>query len=70
MNSLASEVSYRLTSNSILTSNLYVFSYLVPSGADTPPQCMLGDTGNKRAVCILLECILVKFILFRELIHL
>ena len=37
MNSLASEVSYRLTSNSILTSNLYVFSYLVPSGADTPP---------------------------------
>ena len=23
-------------------------------------QCMLGDTGNKRAVCILLECILVK----------
>ena len=34
--------------------------------ADTPPpsrhplaQCMLGDTGNKRAVRILLECILV-----------
>ena len=26
----------------------------------TPPaQCILGDTGNKRAVCILLECILV-----------
>ena len=26
----------------------------------TPPeQCMLGDTGNKRAVHILLECILV-----------
>ena len=24
-----------------------------------PPQCMLGDTGNKRAVRILLECILV-----------
>ena len=24
-----------------------------------PEQCMLGDTGNKRAVCILLECILV-----------
>ena len=24
------------------------------------PQCMLGDTGNKRTVCILLECILVK----------
>ena len=23
------------------------------------PQCMLGDTGNKRAVCILLECNLV-----------
>ena len=37
-----------------------------PSGADTPPtrqpppaQCMLGDTVNKRAVCILLECNLV-----------
>ena len=28
--------------------------------ADTPPaQCMLGDTGNKRAVRILLKCILV-----------
>ena len=25
-----------------------------------PEQCMLGDTGNKRAVRILLECILVK----------
>ena len=24
-----------------------------------PVQCMLGDTGNKRVVCILLECILV-----------
>ena len=30
-----------------------------PPGADTPPQCMLGDTGNKRAVRILLECMLV-----------
>ena len=32
-----------------------------PSGqVHTPPeQCMLGDTGNKRAVRILLECILV-----------
>ena len=31
-----------------------------PPGADTPPaQCMQGDTGNKRAVRILLECILV-----------
>ena len=31
-----------------------------PPGADTPPsQCMLWDTGNKRAVRILLECILV-----------
>ena len=28
---------------------------------DTPPEpCMLGDTGNKRAVRILLECILVR----------
>ena len=37
-----------------------------PPGAETPPkqtppaQCMLGDTGNKRAVCILLVCNLVK----------
>ena len=37
-----------------------------PPGADTPradtlppEQCMLGDTGNTRAVRILLECILV-----------
>ena len=27
--------------------------------APPPEQCMLGDTGNKRAVRILLECILV-----------
>ena len=33
-----------------------------PPGADTRPpvQRMLGDTGNKRAVRILLQCILVK----------
>ena len=32
----------------------------LPLAADIPPvQCMLGDTGNKRAVRILLECILV-----------
>ena len=33
-----------------------------PPGPGTPPwvQCMLGDMGNKRAVRILLECILVK----------
>ena len=30
-----------------------------PPGADTPAQCMLGDTANKRAVRIPLECILV-----------
>ena len=43
---------------------------LVQPLAGTPPwqvhppeQCMLGDTGNKRAVCVLLECILVKFCL-------
>ena len=32
-----------------------------PPGAGTLPseQCMLGDTANKRAVGILLECILV-----------
>ena len=36
-----------------------------PIGADTPPaQWMLGDTGNKRAVRILLECILVYWLLF------
>ena len=30
-------------------------------GVDTlPEQCMLGDTGNKRVVRILLECILVS----------
>ena len=27
-----------------------------PGKADPPAQCMLGDTINKRAVCILLEC--------------
>ena len=31
-----------------------------PPGADPPAQCMLGDTVNKRAVCILLECNLVE----------
>ena len=30
-----------------------------PLGRYTPLVCMLGDTGNKRAVRILLECILV-----------
>ena len=29
----------------------------------TPPQCMLGDMGNKQVVHILLECILVWMIL-------
>ena len=34
-----------------------------PRSRQTPPkQCMLGDTTNKRAVCILLECILVVFV--------
>ena len=28
------------------------------AGTPSPEQCMLGDTGNKRAVRILLECIL------------
>ena len=28
-----------------------------------PVQCMVGDTGNKPAVRILLECILVTFVL-------
>ena len=33
-----------------------------PPWDQVPPstQCMLGDTGNKRAVCILLECNLVS----------
>ena len=31
-------------------------------GADPREQCMLGDTSNKRAVCILLECILVPIL--------
>ena len=43
--------------------------HLPPSGPGTTPlrdqrhpiaQCMLGDTGSKRAVHILLECILVR----------
>ena len=34
-----------------------------PLGSRPPPaQCMLGDTVNKRAVYILLECNLVKLI--------
>ena len=34
-----------------------------PPRAGTPPaQCMLGDTGNKRAIRILLECNLVQII--------
>ena len=37
-------------------------SRYTPLGRYTPrEQCMLGDTGNKRAVRILLECILVLF---------
>ena len=36
------------------------------SPEQTPPraQCMLGDTGNKRAVCILLECKCNLFFIF------
>ena len=30
-----------------------------PGNRHPPAQCMLGDTVNKRAVCILLECNLV-----------
>ena len=30
-----------------------------PEQTPLPTQCMLGDTGNKRAVRILLRCILV-----------
>ena len=34
---------------------------VLPPGRGTPPweQCILGDTGNKWAVCIIQECILV-----------
>ena len=36
-----------------------------PPGTTYPPeQCMLGDTGNKQAVRILLECILVQIHFF------
>ena len=36
-----------------------------PLGPGTPhAQCMLGDTVNKRAVCILLKCNLVCFVFF------
>ena len=35
------------------------FREQTPQEQTPPPQCMLGDTGNKRAVRILLECILV-----------
>ena len=33
----------------------------ISPGADRPVQCMLGDTVNKRAVCILLECNLIEY---------
>ena len=33
-----------------------------PPWEQTPP-CMLGDTGNKRAVRILVECVLVQLVL-------
>ena len=37
------------------------------AGTPPPEQCMLGDTGNKRAVRILLECILVLAIFFPKM---
>ena len=39
-----------------------------PTGTDPSPreQCMLGDTSNKRAVRILLECILVYLYLYSD----
>ena len=41
--------------------------YTHPPGQVHPPeQCMLGDTGNKRAVHILLDCILVYLCKFME----
>ena len=46
-----------------------------PSRHPPPEQCMLGDTVNKRAVCILLECNLVHLLirspkLFFTVLHL
>ena len=35
--------------------------HLLPRSRHPPEQCIVGDTGNKRAVRILLECILVIF---------
>ena len=37
-----------------------------PPGADTPPQWKLGEMGNKRVVCNLLECNLVFIILMLQ----
>ena len=41
-----------------------------PPGDRHPPpvQCMLGDTVNKRAVCILLECNLVSSVSIQEIV--
>ena len=33
-----------------------------PGQVHPPEQCMLGDTGNKRAVRIILQCILVQWV--------
>ena len=35
-----------------------------PEAGTPPAQCMLGDTGNKRAVRILLECNLVLHLFY------
>ena len=37
------------------------WDHVPPQDQVPPEQCMLGDTGNKRVVRILLECILVIF---------
>ena len=43
----------------------------IPEAGTPPAQCMLGDTGNKRAVRILLECNLVveKYLLNVFIVH-
>ena len=41
----------------------------IPGRGTPPEQCMLGDTGNKRAVPIILECIPVISIYVFSLLH-
>ena len=47
-----------------------MLGYHPPQSRHPPAQCMLGDTVNKRAVCILLECNLVSSEAFRTAVNL